>query len=161
MHHDSRYRIWKWKPGKKKLQTHSTNFLSFSSTFCQLHFALSFLSKKKNPRSIFPSPIFFSCKLLLAPLFIVQQVSIPTTTMVMVTSLITRLMHATSWKLGHFKWISSAPLWGDMKYLFVLLIKAIIINTGIGLQKEGVYKMINIYSCICKLTWSYNIYTNF
>ena len=40
----------------------------------------------------------------------------------------------------HFKKISSAHLRGDIKYPLVLLIKAIIINTRVGLQKEGVYK---------------------
>ena len=136
MHHDSRYRIWKWKPGKKNFKhTVPTFFLSPPASASSILLCLSF--QKKKTLVLYSRARFSSlCKLLLAPLFTVQQVSIPITTMIMVTFLITRLMHATSWKLGHFKWISSAPLWGDMKYLFVLLIKAIIINTGIGLPKK-------------------------
>ena len=58
----------------------------------------------------------------------------------------TRLMHAASWKLSFTSnKISSIPLRGNIKYPLVLLIKAIIINTRVGLQKEGVYKYVPLW----------------
>ena len=52
--------------------------------------------------------------------------------------------------IPHFRKISSAPLQGDIKYPLVLLIKAIIINTKVGLQKEGVYNTALIFFFLTK-----------